>query len=224
MGTLAGLIVALAVVWPRGQSPAVSSGFQPYPAPDFTLVSHTGDSVSRSDFEGEAVALFFGYTNCPDVCPLTLAKLAEASAANSGPVTLGAANSGPVTLGAANSGPVTLGAANSGPVTLGAANSGPVTLLFVTVDPERDSAERLAEYLGAVDPNFIGLRGTVDEIRSVADSYGVYFEQSTEDDTMFGHSARTFLIDRDGRVAESFLHDASTEEIRVLLEVVATRR
>ena len=204
MGTLAGLIVALAVVWPRGQSPAVSSGFQPYPAPDFTLVSHTGDSVSRSDFEGEAVALFFGYTNCPDVCPLTLAKLAEASAANSGPVTLGAANSGPVTLGAAN--------------------SGPVTLLFVTVDPERDSAERLAEYLGAVDPNFIGLRGTVDEIRSVADSYGVYFEQSTEDDTMFGHSARTFLIDRDGRVAESFLHDASTEEIRVLLEVVATRR
>ena len=72
MGTLAGLIVALAVVWPRGQSPAVSSGFQPYPAPDFTLVSHTGDSVSRSDFEGEAVALFFGYTNCPDVCPLTL--------------------------------------------------------------------------------------------------------------------------------------------------------
>jgi len=181
LGTLAGLIVALAVVWPRGQSPAVSSGFQPYPAPDLTLISHTGNSVSLSDFEGEPVAIFFGYTHCPDVCPLTLAKLAEANAAS----------------------------------------AGAVNVLFVTVDPERDTAERLAEYLGALDPGFVGLRGTVEEIRSVADSYGVYFERSAEDDTMFGHSARTFLIGRDGRVTESFLHDASTEEISALLGVVA---
>ncbi len=184
LGTLAGLIVALAVVWPRGQGPAVSKGFQPYPAPDFTLTSHTGDRVSRSDFQGEAVAVFFGYTHCPDVCPLTLAKLAEASAAI----------------------------------------ACSVRVLFVTVDPERDSAERLADYLGALDPSLVGLRGTVDEIRRVADSYGVYFERSAEDETLFGHSARTFLIDREGRVAESFLHDASTEEIAALLEVVAGGR
>ena len=127
------------------------------------------------------MAIFFGYTHCPDVCPLTLAKLAEANARNAY-----------------------------------AAN-----VLFVTVDPERDSAERLAQYLGAVDPSFIGLRGTIDEIRSVADPYGVYFEQSVEDDSMFDHSARTFLIDRNGRIAESFLHDTSIEEISALLEVVA---
>ena len=118
LGTLAGLIVALAVVWPRGQGPAVSSGFQPYPAPDFTLISHTGNSVSLSDFEGEPVAIFFGYTHWPDVCPLTLAKLAEANAAS----------------------------------------AGAVNVLFVTVDPERDTAERLAEYLGALDPGFVGDR------------------------------------------------------------------
>jgi protein SCO1/2 len=181
ISTLAGLIVALAIVWPRGQGPAVSTGFQPYPAADFSLTSHSGTDVSLSDFRGEPVALFFGYTHCPDVCPLTLAKLAEANAATS---------------------------------------SG-VTVLFVTVDPERDSAERLTKYLEALDPQFIGLRGTLEELHAVADSYGVYFDQNAENPAMFDHSARTFLINREGSVAESFLHDASAAEIGALLQVVA---
>ena len=181
LSTLAALIVALAVVWPRDQGPAVSTGFQPYRAPDFSLTGHDGESISLSGFRGQAVAIFFGYTYCPDVCPLTLAKLAEARAAT------------------------------------GSA----VQVLLVTVDPERDSAERLSQYLGALDPDFLGLRGTVEEIRMVANAYGVYFEGSTGDDSMFDHSARTFLIDREGQVAESFLHDASPDEISALLEVVA---
>lgn len=180
ISTLVGLIVALAVVWPRGQEPAVSTGFQPYPAPDFSLASHTGTVVSLSEFRGEPVALFFGYTHCPDVCPLTLAKLAEANASR----------------------------------------ADPVRVLFVTVDPERDSAERLTEYLRAVDAEFLGLRGTQEELRVVADAYGVYFDQSPEDATMFAHSARTFLINREGMVAESFLHDASTAEIGTLLGLI----
>ena len=181
LSTLAGLIVALAVVWPRDRTPAVSTGFQPYAAPDFSLTDHTGGAASLFELRGRPVAIFFGYTHCPDVCPLTLAKLAAARAES----------------------------------------GNAINVLFVTVDPERDSSERLAEYLGAVDSSFVGLRGTAEEIGAVAEAYGVYFQQSGEDGSMFDHSARTFLIDRGGLVAESFLHDATTDEIAALLEVVA---
>ena len=137
-----------------------------------------------SDLRGRTVALLFGYTHCPDVCPLTLAKLSDAASRT----------------------------------------ETSLQVLFVTVDPERDSPDRLSEYLAAIDPGFIGLRGTIEQIRGVTEAYGVFFQRSTENEEMFDHSARTFLIDPQGRVAESFLHDASSDEMLALVERVNRNR
>ena len=96
------------------------------PAPafgrDFALTDHTGKPRTLADFRGKVVVLFFGYTQCPDVCPTTLAELAEAMK-------------------------------TPGP------DASRVQVLFVTVDPERDTPELLAHYVPAFDPSFLGLYG-----------------------------------------------------------------
>src|SRR5436309_1738954 len=91
-------------------------------AKDFALTDHTGKLRTLADFKGKAVVVFFGYTQCPDVCPTTLSDLAAATRQ----------------LGEA-------------------ANR--VQVLFVTVDPERDTPALLRSYVPAFNPTFLGLYG-----------------------------------------------------------------
>src|SRR5207247_1011465 len=88
---------------------------------DFKLVDHNGKSRTLADFRGKAVVLFFGYTQCPDACPTTMAELAAVMRE----------------LGA---------------------DADRVQVLFVTVDPERDTPELLSQYVPAFNPTFLGLR------------------------------------------------------------------
>ena len=92
---------------------------------EFALTDHTGKARTLADFRGKAVVVFFGYTQCPDVCPTTLATLAEALR-------------------------------RLGP------DAAKVQVLFVTIDPERDTAELLSHYVTAFDPSFLGLSGDAD--------------------------------------------------------------
>src|SRR2546429_7696560 len=93
---------------------------------DFALHDAEGKPRTLADFRGKAVVVFFGYTQCPDVCPTTLAALAEAMK-------------------------------QLGP------EADRVQVLFITVDPDRDTSDLLSKYVPAFDRRFLGLRGNADE-------------------------------------------------------------
>lgn len=190
---LIGTIAAAALLGLSGCSPVPSA---PPPAfqgsdvsgvalTDFTLTDHTGQPRKLSDYRGKAVVLYFGYTHCPDVCPTTLAELAQAMR-------------------------------ELGP------QAAQVQVLFVTIDPQRDTLPLLAQYTPAFDPSFIGLTGTPEQIAQVARQFkAVYRRQdgqggSQDKDYTMDHSAGAYLLDRDGKLrvhvaygsgSAAFVHD-----------------
>jgi len=131
---------------------------------DFKLRDPLGNTRSLADFRGKVVVLFFGYVHCPDVCPTTLADLAQV-------------------------------------MRLLGPQADKVQVLFVTVDPERDTPALLAEYVPAFHPSFLGLYGTPQETAVVAKRFEiVYQKQATASGYNVDHSAGSYLIDPAGRV------------------------
>ncbi|XZG71356.1 SCO family protein [Chitinibacteraceae bacterium HSL-7] len=130
---------------------------------DFTLTAHTGKPVKLADYQGKVVALFFGYTSCPDVCPTTMFELKSA-------------------------------------MKLLGARADQVQVLFVTVDPVRDTPELLREYVPAFDPRFVGLTGSPKQIAEVARLYKVVYQQQGQGSSYtVDHTAGTYLFDRSGK-------------------------
>jgi len=157
----------------------------PY-ARSLNLTDQHGQARSLADFRGQVVMLFFGFVQCPDVCPTALARAAEVMHA----------------LGD---------------------DAQRVQLLFVTVDPERDTPEVLRAYVGAFDPSFLALTGSVDEIRTATGEFRVYFRQvPTGSSYTVDHSAMTYLIDPQGEPRVVLRHEQSTEDylhdVRLLLQ------
>jgi len=133
---------------------------------DFSLVDHNGKTRTLADFKGKAVVIFFGYTQCPDVCPTTLAALAEAMK-------------------------------RLGP------DADRVQVLFVTVDPERDTPQLLAQYVPAFDPRFLGLYGDAEATARTAREFKVIYQKvpgATAGSYTMDHSAGTYVFDPQGRL------------------------
>lgn len=133
---------------------------------DFALTDHTGRPRTLSDFRGKAVVMFFGFTQCPDVCPTALATLAEARR-------------------------------KLGP------DADKVQGLFVTLDPDRDSAELLSRYVTAFDPSFIGLVGDAEATARVAKEFKVFYQKApgrTPESYTIDHTAALFVFDPQGRL------------------------
>jgi protein SCO1/2 len=90
-------------------------------------------------------------------------------------------------------------------------------IIFVTVDPERDTTERIRDYVSAFDPTFIGLSGNVVELEQVWDAYGVFraIDESTVSSAgyLVAHSARVYLIDLEGNLRLSFSYGTPAEDI-----------
>ena len=154
-------------------------------APDFTLTNQDGEKVTLGDFKGKAVFMFFGYTHCPDICPVTLANL-------------------------------------NGAINELGNDKDKVQVIFVTVDPERDDAARMREYLAKFDPTFVGGTGTPAELASVRERYGVAAQATgVGDAASIAHSSFTFLIDRAGalRALMPYGHPADdyADDVRILL-------
>jgi protein SCO1 len=151
-------------------------------APDFSVRGSDGTALTLSRYRGKVVLLGFGYTSCPNVCPVTLAVLAQAHR-------------------------------KLGPL------GSQVQVIYLTVDPERDNAERLKQYLVAFDPTFVGGTGTAAQMAAVRLSYGVTAEKhGTGSDYAVAHSSFVYLITRDGRLralmpfghkADDYVHDIS---------------
>jgi len=150
---------------------------EPLHAPTFSLISHRGEQVSSSDFRDKILAVFFGYTSCPDVCPLTLSHLSQAFREME-------------------------------------EDGDRVQVLFISVDPDRDTQERLSQYLEAFHPSFLGLTGSEEDIRTVADAFGVFFARSGKgDEYTVDHTARTFVIDPSGKISLTFPVTATSQEM-----------
>jgi protein SCO1 len=181
------LAAALCVAWlaacaPQGPKFAGSDVTGASFGRDFELTDPTGRTRTLADYRGKAVAVFFGYTQCPDVCPTTLATLAEAMKK----------------LGD---------------------DAARVQVLFITVDPDRDTAPLLASYVPAFDPRFVGLRGDAAATERTAREFKVIYQKVPGKDPQrytVDHSAATFLFDPHGRLrvyesnaasADAFAHD-----------------
>ncbi|PDQ18563.1 electron transporter SenC [Mesorhizobium sanjuanii] len=151
-----------------GTSPALS--FTMAHAPD-------GKEMTEVDFRGKVVMLYLGYTFCPDICPTTLASIAEILAQ----------------LGA---------------------DAGKVTVLFVTVDPDRDTLSVLADYVGDFAPQIVGLRGTPDQLAVLARRYRLAYSVTPATDGRpyeVTHSSAIYVFDGSGaaRVLVSSLGTAA---------------
>lgn len=148
-------------------------------ARDFSLTDHNGQTRTLADFRGKLVALFFGYTHCPDVCPTTMADLAAAIK----------------TLGP---------------------DANKVQVLFVTVDPERDTPELLKQYVPAFNPTFLGLRPTPEQLKLLAAEYKVVYQKSPGRDKgnyLMDHSAGTYIYDTQGRLRLLMPYGSSAQMI-----------
>ena len=131
---------------------------------NFRLTDHNGQIRTLNDFRGKVVVLFFGYTHCPDVCPTTLADLAQVMGK----------------LGR---------------------DAERVQVLFVTIDPERDTQALLAQYVPAFYPEFLGLYGDSKATAQVAGTFHIiYQKQSASAGYNIDHSAGSYLIDTTGQV------------------------
>jgi protein SCO1/2 len=160
-------------------------------ARDFRLTDHAGRTRTLADFRGKVVVLFFGYTQCPDVCPTTLSELAATMQK----------------LGA---------------------DADRVQVLFVTVDPERDTADLLARYVPAFNPSFLGLYGDAAATEATAKEFKILYQKQpgpTPGTYSVDHSAGTYIFDPQGRLRvyesygrgpEVFAHD-----IRALLHAAS---
>ena len=145
----------------------------------FNLTDDSGRRVSAADFRGRTVLLFFGYTNCPDVCPTTLVKL-SAALKDLGPAAQG------------------------------------VQVLFVTVDPKRDTVEALHRYVRAFGAHITGLRGSQAELRELAKRYRIsysYGEPDASGNYEVTHSSAVFVFDAGGDARLLVLPDSGQKAI-----------
>ena len=133
---------------------------------DFALTDAAGKPRTLADYRGKVVVLFFGYTQCPDVCPTTLSALAETMK----------------TLGA---------------------DADRVQVVFVTVDPDRDTGELISSYVTAFNPSFVALRGDAEATARTAKEFKILYQKQpgrTPESYTVDHSAGTFVFDTQGRL------------------------
>jgi len=144
--------------------------YQPV-TPGWSLIADSGTRVSDADFRGQWLLVFFGYTSCPDVCPLTLARIAAA-------------------------------------LRLLGEDARAVQPLMITVDPETDTPEVLAGYVGRFHPRLVGLTGTDDEIERVQQLFGAYsrsvMDGGAGTGTRVDHTSLIYLFSPEGGLEAQF--------------------
>jgi protein SCO1/2 len=151
---------------------------------EFHLRDLAGDPFDLSRLRGHPTLLFFGFTNCPDICPTTLATLAQAQRAAPLP---------------------------------GA------RVVFITIDPQRDSAANLSVYLAAFSRDFIGARGEDAQLAPLLRSLGAIAERVRLPDGNYtmDHSATLYLLDSQARLAAVFSPPFKTAQLTADLQTIA---
>ena len=154
---------------------------------DFVGTNYDGSPFRLRDHQGQVVLIFFGYTFCPDVCPLTLADF------------------------------------NALYQRLGA-QADNVAMVFVTVDPERDTLEKLASYIPAFNKNFYGVRLEGEAFDAMKTAYGVYVEKRAVEGTdipggyFVDHTGIIYLVDKQGNLGEVFPPNSNADFMQADVE------
>lgn len=156
----------------------------------FNLTAETGKPVDATAFQGDVTLLYFGFTSCPDVCPVTLNLLSQAIDQ------------------------------------LPAAKRDGLKVLFVSVDPKRDTPERLAAYTEHFGPEFVGLTGPQETLREMTKTYRVtygYGDPDAQGNYNVSHSSAVFAFDRQGKARLLIRSDQNkagiAADLRQLLDV-----
>lgn len=173
--------ILLLIAWGCRSTDGFRSTVMPdTPVPDFVLVNHNGRDFKSSDHRGKVLVFFFGYTFCPDVCPLTLSTWKRVQDALQ-------------------------------------ADAQKVEFVYVTVDPERDTQEKLKTHLSVFSSDFVGLTGTPEALSTVYADFGVYAEKVSIAESaaayLINHSTRMFVVDQNGVLRLLISHDAPVDDI-----------
>lgn len=154
----------------------------------FRLTDHNGQARTIADYQGKAVILFFGYANCPDMCPMTMYKLSQVMQKLD-------------------------------------KDAGRVQVLFVTLDPKRDTPEILKQYVPAFHPTFIGLYGNEQVTAQTAAEFKVFYQRQKADASGFytvDHMGPSYIFDPQGRlrlfVSDEHSVEVIAEDLRTLLQ------
>lgn len=179
------------VLWPRlfpGDDPfsdcrggAVADGSASIGGP-FTLTNGAGARVTEADVVTKPTLIYFGYSFCPDVCPVDLARNAAAA-------------------------------------DLAAEQGDDLGLVFISIDPERDTPEVASEYAAYIHPEMIGLSGSAEDVAAAASAYRVYFRRAGDDPEFYlmDHSTFTYLAAPGHPFLEFYSTDATPEAIAELV-------
>jgi protein SCO1/2 len=145
----------------------------------FSLIDHTGRSVTDADYRGKIMMIYFGYTFCPDVCPTTLGNMAQAFDL------------------------------------LTPEEQAQVVPIFITVDPERDTVDQIAQYVDAFSPAFVGLTGSPEQVAPVLKEFRVYAHKVDTSDGNYSvdHSSIIYVMDKKGRYATHFSGEVAPKDI-----------
>ena len=150
---------------------------------DFTLVDQHGKDRSTSEFRGKILLIYFGYTYCPDVCPMALEHMTRA-------------------------------------LKLIGKDRDKIVVLFVSVDPDRDTVDTLRLYSTNFDPNIIMLTGTKKYILDAMEKYRVYAKKEIKEefsDYLINHTSLVYVMGPDGSYLTSFAHSTLPEKIQSIL-------
>jgi protein SCO1/2 len=148
--------------------------------PNFELVDHLGQVRHLSDFKGKVAIIFFGYTQCPDVCPTTLMEIKEVKE-------------------------------------LLGKDKDQLQVIFITVDPDRDTQEVLAQYIPSFDPSFLGLRpATPEALEQVVKGYKIFAQKEYSRDGKYytmSHTSGSYVVDPDGKLRLFVKHNQGAQTL-----------
>ena len=143
---------------------------------NFRLTDADGRERTLADYKGKAVLMYYGFVQCPDVCPTALIRAAKVKQ-------------------------------------LLGADGDKLQVIFITIDPERDTPEVIKAYTAAFDPSFIGLYGDAKRTRETADEFKVYYKQvPTGSSYTMDHSALSYAFDPQGRLRLALRHEQTAED------------
>jgi len=149
----------------------------------FSLINQNGERVSESDLNGRYRMLYFGYSYCPDVCPVDLQRLMQGLA---------------------------LAEKKNPEITK------KVQPVFITIDPERDRPEQLKQYVSAFHPRLIGLTGSSEEIKQVAEKYLIIYDKREDESSseyLMDHSRQAYLFGPEGEPITLLSYDRTPQHI-----------
>lgn len=166
-----------------------SASLKPSVGGAFSMTTHDGRRLTDKDLRGKPFAVFFGFTQCPDVCPTTMLEVANLME-------------------------------KLGP------DADRMRFLFVTVDPDRDTADLLKDYLSSFDKRIIGLLGTAEETANIVRAYRVYYAKvPTKESYTINHTATMYLMDAEGRFAKTIAFgEEERTRLKKLRDLIADSR